>query len=750
MSVRAHKVVIRTLVSTLLAGLCLVAISEQSALAASTTYDGSTVSDWTLSRGNNVGSYQLLDSTLGNPAGSFNLLKNDLMWKTWGTTGADFEGTTIQFDVSFSDSTDLIGLFWGAGPGSTTAGSTNDLYIGPMGNASPVTFLSGNLGLTTGHSNVDPYWGGISGGIAGTGSTAVTSGDWQVNTWYTVKLAISKNSTSYYVNDVLIQTIVSTLPDGNEITFGGDDRNGYEFTGGVNIDNISLTPSLIISSVSPSSGPTDGGTPITIAGTNFETGATVTVGGNTCTSPVVASANSITCNTPAGSAGAKDVTVTNVDSTTNTLSGGFTYFAPSTIMYDLNYPSSPTAPTQAPVAYGSTFEVAANPVRSSYQFLGWSDNGPNNGTVYGGPSYISKTYTVGASNITLTANWESLSHPIVRTVHQNLYLSSNVMGGYYGGGVHTGIDIVQGWCVVSGTGSDPSWFVDSVSHSSDSELFTTSPSSITYAYGEAYQFSPDPAITISTGGTQTVTVGNAIISTATTNTGCGANKYSITPPLPSNLSLDTATGVISGTPSAGQVRTPYTLTAERWVDANGNLDITGTKIGYSSAIFTLTVNAAPNVSYTVTYNLNGGRYEDNQTTPTQSPVAPGTVFKLASSRELSKTGYTFGGWSDGLRTYAGGSTYTMGSSNVVFTAVWIAKQYKITWNIKTNGGTSGGTGGATTYTVSLSILDLPTNVVRSGKVFKGWYTSAKGGTKITSGYFVPFPYGNVTFYAQFN
>jgi uncharacterized repeat protein (TIGR02543 family) len=91
----------------------------------------------------------------------------------------------------------------------------------------------------------------------------------------------------------------------------------------------------------------------------------------------------------------------------------------------------------------------------------------------------------------------------------------------------------------------------------------------------------------------------------------------------------------------------------------------------------------------------------------------------------------------------------MGNTNVVLTAVWIAKQYKITWNIKTNGGTSGGTGGATTYAAGLSILILPTNAVRSGKVFKGWFTSSKGGTKITSGYLVATPFGDISFYAQF-
>ena len=87
----------------------------------------------------------------------------------------------------------------------------------------------------------------------------------------------------------------------------------------------------------------------------------------------------------------------------------------------------------------------------------------------------------------------------------------------------------------------------------------------------------------------------------------------------------------------------------------------------------------------------------------------------------------------------------MGGSSVVFTATWIAKQYKITWNIRSNNATSGGTSGATTYTAGSPIVTLPTDAVRSGKVFKGWYTSAKGGTKITSGYLVATPFGDVTF-----
>ncbi|MSW63064.1 MAG: hypothetical protein F2830_05340, partial [Actinobacteria bacterium] len=60
----------------------------------------------------------------------------------------------------------------------------------------------------------------------------------------------------------------------------------------------------------------------------FVSGATVTVGGNACTSVVVVSATSITCTTPAGSAGAKDVVVTNSDTGAATSAGGFTYVTP--------------------------------------------------------------------------------------------------------------------------------------------------------------------------------------------------------------------------------------------------------------------------------------------------------------------------------------------------------------------------------------------------------------------------------------
>jgi hypothetical protein len=82
-----------------------------------------------------------------------------------------------------------------------------------------------------------------------------------------------------------------------------------------------------ISSISPISGPLAGGTRVTITGTNFITGATVTIDGVAASNIGVNSSTSITATTPAGTAGAKNVVVTNPDSQTGTLTGGFTYIS---------------------------------------------------------------------------------------------------------------------------------------------------------------------------------------------------------------------------------------------------------------------------------------------------------------------------------------------------------------------------------------------------------------------------------------
>jgi len=78
-------------------------------------------------------------------------------------------------------------------------------------------------------------------------------------------------------------------------------------------------------SISPTSGSNNGGTAVTIIGTGFASGATVTFGGTAATGVTAASATSITATTPARSTGAVDVVVTNPDGQSGRLANGFTY-----------------------------------------------------------------------------------------------------------------------------------------------------------------------------------------------------------------------------------------------------------------------------------------------------------------------------------------------------------------------------------------------------------------------------------------
>jgi hypothetical protein len=80
-----------------------------------------------------------------------------------------------------------------------------------------------------------------------------------------------------------------------------------------------------VSTIAPNSGPTAGGTSVAILGNHFATGATVQIGGNDATSIKVVNDTTITAVTPAGTAGAADVTVKNPNGQSGTLTGGFTY-----------------------------------------------------------------------------------------------------------------------------------------------------------------------------------------------------------------------------------------------------------------------------------------------------------------------------------------------------------------------------------------------------------------------------------------
>ncbi|THF63630.1 hypothetical protein E6C76_13630 [Pseudothauera nasutitermitis] len=174
----------------------------------------------------------------------------------------------------------------------------------------------------------------------------------------------------------------STVVSGAQLTSLGleiDAISSGEFA--VSVYCVSATPAPTVTSLSPTSGPTAGGTSVTITGANF-TGATgVTFGGTAGTGLVVTNATTITVATPAHAAGAVNVAVTTPGGTA-TLPNGYTYAAPSTdatlsslaasagaldpafasgtTSYTVNVPNATTSTTVTPTVTDANATVTVN------------------------------------------------------------------------------------------------------------------------------------------------------------------------------------------------------------------------------------------------------------------------------------------------------------------------------------------------------------------------------------------------------
>ncbi len=143
------------------------------------------------------------------------------------------------------------------------------------------------------------------------------------------------------------------------VTVTNADGQGGTLSGGFTY----LGPPPTLTAVAPASGPTAGATSITLTGTEFGAGTTVTVGGVAATSVTVVSSTSLTVVTPAGVAGVADVVVTKADGQTATLAAGYTYTQSAPPTVTAISPTSGTHGGGTPVTLTGTGFVAGATVR---------------------------------------------------------------------------------------------------------------------------------------------------------------------------------------------------------------------------------------------------------------------------------------------------------------------------------------------------------------------------------------------------
>jgi hypothetical protein len=123
--------------------------------------------------------------------------------------------------------------------------------------------------------------------------------------------------------------------------------------------------------VTPATGPTNGGTVVAIAGSDFAAGAQVTVGGLPADRVAVLNINTIQASVPAGSAASAPVVVTNPSATAGTLPGGYTYAAGTSGVNFVQVNSAqPTSPaTTATISY----PLAQTAGNMNVVVIGWAD-----------------------------------------------------------------------------------------------------------------------------------------------------------------------------------------------------------------------------------------------------------------------------------------------------------------------------------------------------------------------------------------
>jgi hypothetical protein len=150
---------------------------------------------------------------------------------------------------------------------------------------------------------------------------------------------------------------------------------------------------------------------VTITGTNFATGATVTFGGTAATNVVVVSSTSITATTPAHAAGAVTVTVTNPGGQSGSLTNGYTYNTAVAIGFAQVASATPQTPT---TTVSVSYPAAQTLGDLNVVVVGWNDT---TSTVQSVRDSAGNTYSLAIAPTSGTG------------LRQTIYYAANIAGG---------------------------------------------------------------------------------------------------------------------------------------------------------------------------------------------------------------------------------------------------------------------------------------------------------------------------------
>ncbi len=335
--------------------------------------------------------------------------------------------------------------------------------------------------------------------------------------------------------------------------------------------------------------------------------------------------------------------------------------------------------------------------KTGYIFDGWTD-------ISGATYYQPKaTFTMGTANVTLYARWRSYSYTVTFD-QQGADTYSNPTSKIVASPETTVVTLPEN------PGKADYYFSGWWTTADDSGVPFTSSSVVTGDITVFAHWSLIPVYTvtfIANGGSET---GSQLVQ---------ENKCAQTPEVPVKTGY-----LFGGWFQDAEFSTPW----------NFSTTVTGDRTLYARW---------DNYSYTVTFDQQGATTNSNPTTKTVA--SPAITVDLMPSNPV-KTGYIFGGW---YTQSTGGTPFTASTpvtGSITVYARWNSYSYTVTFE-QQGATTSSNPLTKTVASPATTVDSLPSNPVKNGYGFGGWYTQSTGGTPFTASTPVT---GSITVFARWN
>jgi uncharacterized repeat protein (TIGR02543 family) len=402
--------------------------------------------------------------------------------------------------------------------------------------------------------------------------------------------------------------------------------------------------------------------------------------------------------------------------------------------------------TSTIATYGSTLTLTTTGGNGSGSISFVVDSGPC--TVVGSNLYSSNvgtcmvTATKAASSNYLAASSTSTAITVNRgTPTISLALPASATTATYGTAVTITATVSKSGKVTFKSGGTAITGCTLVSGSTTATCNWT-PSAVNASTSLTADFAPDDSTkweNLTAAGSKTINVGKAtqavIISATSTNFNLGVSDTltaTVSAGATGTATFNAGGNALCTTGSlseAGAAQCAWTPTVA------GTYSVTATYSGDSNYATGTSSSSSIVVNSVITYDVNGATGN-----APSAFTSPGTSTTLPLGTGLSKSGYTFGGWSTTSSGSAVSSTYSSTISRTLY-AVWTANQYVITYLANSGSGTQ--TAGSYTTGATATTLPATTTFTRTGYTFGGWATSATSTAPVTS-YSTS---ANVSFYA---